>query len=337
MTSRTKSATGFLRGTALLCLLTGAAFIVPPSFAADVGPPHVLALDPLPVVAPPPALSPDQDAVPATTPPPAPAKTSMPADAQSDGFPTAPTAPASGPPRVVNGNGADSYFSSSPSPAVPSSTPRKVNPKKEPASKYVIVDKMVGSKGLGAQLTAADRALKLGHYDAAADMYDALYAKDPHDTRILMGRAVAYQNTGREKSALETYDQLLAIDHDNADALLNMLGLLSKQYPDVALRRLMNLHDQYPNNAMVAAQIGVTEAGMGQAADAQRYLGMAVSMDPNNAQHQFNLAVIEDKAGLRDKAVKDYEQALETDSVYGNGRSISREQIYDRLSALRQK
>ena len=203
--------------------------------------------------------------------------------------------------------------------------------------KFIIVNRDQGPQGIDSQIVAANRALKLGQYEAAASMFGTLYAKNPRDPRILMGRAVALQNTGNPELALRTYDQLLNVDHNNTNALVNMLGLLRKQYPEVALRRLTNLYDKYPGNAMIAAQIGVTEADQGQYDDAIKYLGIAASMEPNNAQHQFNMAVIADRAGKREDALKYYEQALETDAVYGESRSVNREQIYDRVSVLRQR
>ena len=80
-----------------------------------------------------------------------------------------------------------------------------------------------------------------------------------------------------------------------------------------------------------------SQADQGHLADAVRFLGMAVSMEPNNAQHLFNMAIVEDRAGKKDDAIKYYQQALETDAVYGDSHSVPREQIYDRLSILRQQ
>ncbi len=249
-------------------------------------------------------------------------------------------APVSPKPQTAKPSGPDAYYDSAapPPPGMANVVgPRAVNPVREPGSKFIIVEKNNGPQSTDARVVAADRALKLGHYDAAFDMFDALYKKNPRDPRILMGRAVALQNTGRTEAALKTYDQLLTIDHNNPEALVNMLGILRKEYPEVALRRLMNLHEKYPANAMIAAQVGVTEADQGHLVDAQRFLGMAISMEPNNAQHLFNMAIIEDRAGKKDDAIKYYQQALETDAVYGDSRSVPREQIYDRLSILRQQ
>ncbi len=213
--------------------------------------------------------------------------------------------------------------------------PREINPVMEPASKMVIVNKDKGEGSEASLLVAANRALKLQRYDAALEMYDQLYAKNKRDVRILMGRAVAQQNMGLNESAIQSYEEVLALKPDNAEALVNMMGLVRKQYPEVALRRLLEMYSRHPNNAGIAAQIGITNAGLGHYDDAMRYLGIASTLEPRNAQHLFNMAVAADRQGNKSMAIQLYERALETDVMYGASRSVPRENIYDRLSVLR--
>ncbi len=215
--------------------------------------------------------------------------------------------------------------------------PRKLDPRIEPATKFVVATQDYKANDQEALVVAANRALKLRRYDAARDMFDSLYAKNKRDKRILMGLAVAQQNTGRIESAIKTYEELLDIDPDNADAMVNMLGLIREQYPSVALRRLMDLQSKYPSNAGIAAQIGVTQADLGQHNEAVRYLSRAASLDPQNAQHLFNLAIVTDRQGHGAEAISYYEQALEVDTVYGGGQTLPRETIYDRLAKLRRR
>ncbi len=214
---------------------------------------------------------------------------------------------------------------------------REVDPVLEPATQYVVVNKTHEAQNPEALLVSANRALKLKRYESALDMFDQLYKKNSRDPRILMGRAVAQQNSGRIESAIRSYEEVLDVKPNDADAMLNMLGLLRQQYPSVALRRLMDLHEKHPNNAGIAAQIGITQADLGHYDDAMRYLGIASSMEPKNAQHAFNMAIIADRNGDAKSAVKHYEQALEMDAIYSSGRSIPRDTIYDRLSILRRR
>lgn len=215
--------------------------------------------------------------------------------------------------------------------------PRKVDPTLEPASQLVVVKKAHEGGSVEATLAAANRALQLQRYESAMDMFDQLYAKNPRDLRILMGRAVAQQNVGLTDSAVRSYEEILAIDPKNADAMLNMLGLIRMQYPSVALRRLADLYRAHPDHPGIAAQIGVTHADMGQYEEALRYLGIAATLEPRNAQHVFNMAIISDHNGQAANAIRYYEQALELDAVYSGGRSIPRESVYDRLATLRRR
>lgn len=215
--------------------------------------------------------------------------------------------------------------------------PRMMDPRSQPASRLIVIEKNFEANDQESMLVAANRALKLGRYESAVDMFEKLYEKSPTDPRILMGRAIALQKTNRVESAIHTYEELLEVDPDNTNALINMLGLLKSQYPSVALRRLIELHNQYPNHAGIAAQVGVTQAEMGHYDDAMRFLGIAVSIEPDNPMHYMNMAVIADRQMKVDDAIELYQKALEIDAVHNAARVVPRDQVYDRLSVLRRR
>lgn len=216
-----------------------------------------------------------------------------------------------------------------------SSGPSEVDPSIEPASKYLIVTDSKPSTSIEAQVQQARRALKLGRYDAAYQYYDSLYRKNPRDESILMGRAVSLHKLGREGAAINAYEDLLNRYPKNADALVNMLGLVKSQYPAVALQKLLSIRQNNPENPGVVAQIGLTYAGMKNYTDAHRYLDMAMNIEPNNALHAYNKAVVYDRQGEKKQAVEYYDRSLRLDAVHGGGRSVNRDAIYDRLSKLR--
>lgn len=213
--------------------------------------------------------------------------------------------------------------------------PRKVNPSLEPASKLIVVTKDAAPNARQAQLVAAERAIALGRYDAALEMYDGMYQKNRRDPNVLMGRAVALQHLGQDEEAIRAYEELLNIRPENVEAQVNMIGLIGQRYPAVGLQRLMDLRERQPNNVALVGQIAVMQANMGNYEDAFKYLGMAAGLEPHNANHLFNMAVIADRAGKKADAVNYYEQALEVDTIYGGGRSIPRDSIYERLARLR--
>ncbi len=216
-----------------------------------------------------------------------------------------------------------------------SSAPIKVNPVTQPGSKYIIVKKNHQADSKTARLVSAERAMALGRYDAALLMFDNLYEINKKDARVLMGRAATLQKLERFDEAMQMYEALSKVAPKNIDAKINMLGLLGTRYPSVALRRLINLHDGNRNNVQLTAQIAITYANTGDFKSAITYLGMASSMEPNNANHIFNMAVISERAGDNVGAVSYYEKALEIDTIYGAGRSIPRDTAYERLAQIR--
>ena len=204
-------------------------------------------------------------------------------------------------------------------------------------ARFIVVSNVVKTDSVEAQVEAARRALKMGYYDAAVGMFEKLYNQNSRDLRILMGYAVALQNVGEIGKAVEKYDEVLAIDKDNTAAILNMLGLVKDQYPAVAAKRLRYLLSQSPNNPMIAAQLGIIEASLGNYESALKNLGIAASLEPKNPQHYYNMAIIADRQGRKEQAIKFYEKTLEIDTMsHSSQKKISRDVIYNRLVKLRQ-
>jgi len=210
----------------------------------------------------------------------------------------------------------------------------KLNPKTEPASRFVIVKRGSSRNSTKARLVSASRALKLARYDSALKIYDSLYKYNKNDPQILMGRALSLQHLGRIDEALVAYNDFLDRRPNDINARVNMLGLMVKKYPSVALRNLLDMYETNQSNVGVIAQIAFAYARMEQTKDALKYLGMAVAMNPNDSVHVYNMAIILDRAGRVGSAVEYYEKALEVDAINGSG-SVPREIIYERLAKLR--
>lgn len=212
---------------------------------------------------------------------------------------------------------------------------RKVNPDVETGMRLVVVEKNHDRDSFHAGLVSAERAMNLGRYDSALSLYEELYEVNKRDPNVLLGRAMAYQHLGDTNGAIHMYEELLKVKPDNIDAHVNMLGMVGQRYPAVALKRLLDLQADHPGNAGIIAQVSVMQAQLGRYEEAIRYLGVAAGMEPQNASHVFNMAVIADRTGNKTEAIRYYEQALEVDSVYGGGRSVPRQAIFERLAQLR--
>jgi len=199
----------------------------------------------------------------------------------------------------------------------------------------VIVRKDAEAGSFTARLTAAQRANDLGRHSAALELYEQLYKESPKSKSVLLGLAIAQQNSGFTQSAIGTYEELLNIDSKNIDAEVNMLGLIMQNYPAIAFQKLIALWEKDSSNPAIAAQVGLTSAKLGNVEDAMRFLGIAASLEPNNASHYYNLAVVTDRAGAYQDAIDFYQKSLEVDAVFGGNRSVPRTSIYDRLAKLR--
>lgn len=216
--------------------------------------------------------------------------------------------------------------------------PRKVDPKYEPGQRYVIVERNAQSSSVSAQYVAASRALSLGRYAAALDMFEKLYKQNDRDPRILLGLAISQQGAGFTESAARTYEDILRIDPRNEQAIVNLMGIMKGQYPAVTIQKLLTLQKELPNNPGIPAHIGLAYAEMKQYEDALRYLEIAASMDPRNPSHVYNMAIVSDMKNDSKRAIKFYEDALQMDATYGSSAtSLNREEIYDRLSVLRRR
>lgn len=214
-------------------------------------------------------------------------------------------------------------------------TPQLVDPKRQPASRFVLVEKNHSPDEKEARLVSAERAMSLGRYESALHLFNILYEKNKKDSRVLMGRAIVLQKLGRFDEAMVVYEALSKIEPDNVEFQVNMLGLLSQRFPAVALRRLLDLREKDEGHVGLVAQIAVCYAALGDLKEAVQYLGIASSMEPYNATHVYNMAVVLDSQGDKKQAVSYYERALEIDSVHGSGRSIARDVVYERLAELR--
>lgn len=212
---------------------------------------------------------------------------------------------------------------------------RALDPRTEPASRMILVRESASAGSRQARLVSAERALKLGRISSALEIYNELYENNERDVQALMGRAVSLQKLGLIEEAIFAYEKLLDIKPGHVKARANMLGLMASKYPAVALRQLKDLRANNPDNVALVAQLGIAEARLGNLDSAIRYIGVAASMEPNNANHLYNMAIMADQAGAKKDAIRYYEQALEVDSIYGGGRSIPREAVYSRLAKLR--
>jgi Flp pilus assembly protein TadD len=202
-------------------------------------------------------------------------------------------------------------------------------------SGLVVVRNKETERKLESKLQAGKRALSMGRYDAALSFFNELHRDHSDEPRVLMGRAIALQRLGRGQAAKNAYQALLDNDPDNLHARINMYGIIQKTKPGLALRKLKALREKHPENAELAAQIGLISAKIQKYDQASKYLQIAASITPNNPKHFYNLGIVEEHKGNREKAVQYYEKAVDQIAIKGESGSLSKKKIYDRLATLR--
>lgn len=213
--------------------------------------------------------------------------------------------------------------------------PKRVDPAKQLGSSLIIVEENNSANSLGAKLTAAKRATELGRYEAALEIYTGLEEEYPKNKQVLLGKAVSLQNLGHEDHAIAAYESLLDLDSENLDAHINMLGIVAKKYPAVALQRLQELKDKHKNHQGIISQMAYVQAGMGRYKEALNNYGVLAAQNPKNTEYLLNMAIVADKAGYKKEALKYYQEALDVDTIYGGKGNLDRSAIFDRIVALR--
>ncbi|MEA1938811.1 MAG: tetratricopeptide repeat protein, partial [Pseudomonadota bacterium] len=158
--------------------------------------------------------------------------------------------------------------------------------------------------------------------------------RDPDDTRFIMGRAVALQKMGQTSAAIRAYQRVIVVDPDNFVALTNLLGLIGRNSPRAALSELITLVDKYPDQDMIAAQIGFTYAELGDSENALKNLRWAAKLAPGNPTYQMNVAVLFDQKGNTTMAATHYRNTLKLAELGNDNDSLPIETIKARLNYL---
>lgn len=182
-------------------------------------------------------------------------------------------------------------------------------------------------------LQTAYDAFQSGQYESAIFFYKKVLAEDEKNKDALFGLAATYQRSGQLEQARDYYVKLINLDQNNWSALNNFLVLASDEAPNDALRQLKDLESSNPQFAPIPAQIGMIYIQQNNMQEAARSLSKAVSIDPSNISYRYVLAVVMDRLGKNDVAVKLYNQVLEAGRK-GSALPESVDKIQDRIMAL---
>ena len=178
-------------------------------------------------------------------------------------------------------------------------------------------DEMLAPIAISAPTPAVDptverayEALQRNDLAAAREGYQRALAREPASRDALLGLAAVEVRSGQLESAESRYLRLLESDPRDSHALASLLALRGQLDPLAAESRLKNLLANQPESAPLHFSLGNQYAQQSRWNEAQSAYFKAYSVDPENADYAFNLAVSLDQLHQKTLALDYYQRAL---------------------------
>ena len=156
----------------------------------------------------------------------------------------------------------------------------------------------------------AYQAFQRNDLAAARDGYQRALAREPTNRDALLGLAAIDVRGGQLNSAEARYLRLLEIDPRDSHAVASLISLRGQLDPVASESRLKSLIASQPESALLHFSLGNQYAQQSRWSEAQGAYFKAHSVDPENADYAFNLAVSLDQLHQGKLALEFYQRAL---------------------------
>ena len=156
----------------------------------------------------------------------------------------------------------------------------------------------------------AYQAFQRNDLAAARDGYQRALAREPANRDALLGLAAIDVRSGQLNSAEARYLKLLEIDPRDSHAAASLISLRGQLDPVASESRLKSLIASQPETALLHFSLGNQYAQQSRWSEAQAAYFKAHSVDPENADYAFNLAVSLDQLHQGKLALEFYQRAL---------------------------
>ncbi len=176
-------------------------------------------------------------------------------------------------------------------------------------------------------------AVMKGDTATAMDRYQMVLEAQPNNNEAKFGLATVYHRMGETAMARGLYSEIVSQESGNLEALNNLLVLISQESPQEALGELQQLELKNPQFSPIPAQMAAIYAKMGKMDYAIQCIQRAADLEPENLAYRYNAAVLLDRAGKREEAIKLY---VELKRSYERGLDIPADMpaIQERLTFL---
>jgi tetratricopeptide (TPR) repeat protein len=182
------------------------------------------------------------------------------------------------------------------------------------------------------QIERAYQALQRNDLAAAREDYQRVLSREPTNRDALLGLAAISLRTGDLDSAESRYLRLLEIDPRDTQAVSSLIALHGQLDPVASESRLKTLIASQPEAAPLHFALGNQYAKQSRWPEAQAAYFRAYSVNPENADYAFNLAVSLDQLRQSKPALQYYQRALLLTEL--RAASFSRAQARARVQEL---
>ena len=145
---------------------------------------------------------------------------------------------------------------------------------------------------------------------AARDSYQKALTREPYNRDALLGLAAIDVRSGQLEAAEARYLRVLEADPRDSQAVAALVSLRGRLDPVASESRLKTLIANQPDVSSLHFSLGNQYAHQSRWAEAQSAYFKAYSLDPENADFAFNLAVSLDQLRQKKPALEYYQRAL---------------------------
>jgi tetratricopeptide (TPR) repeat protein len=145
---------------------------------------------------------------------------------------------------------------------------------------------------------------------AARDSYQKALTREPMNRDALLGLAAIDVRSGQLEAAEARYLRVLEADPRDSQAVAALVSLRGRLDPVASESRLKTLIANQPDVSQLHFSLGNQYAHQSRWAEAQNAYFKAYSLDPENADFAFNLAVSLDQLRQKKPALDYYQRAL---------------------------
>lgn len=170
---------------------------------------------------------------------------------------------------------------------------------------------------VNARIMSVDPSVEQGYQSfqkndlaAARESYQKALARDPNNRDALLGLAAIDVRGGQLEAAEARYLKVLEMDPRDGQATAALVSLRGRLDPVASESRLKTLIASQPNTAQLHFALGNQYAQQSRWTEAQAAYFKAYSIEPENADYVFNLAVSLDQLRQKKTALEYYQRAL---------------------------